>query len=718
MPAITTDQNPARESMVQQQIAARGIRNPAVLEAMRQVPREAFLPEDLEEFAYLDIALPIPEGQTISQPYVVALMAEAADIGPDYRVLEIGTGSGYAAAVLSRIAHEVYTVERHKTLADQAERRLRELGYDNVHVRHGDGTLGWPEHAPYDAILVAAGGPQVPSSLREQLKVGGRLVIPVGESPGDQDLLRVTRTREDTYEEEDLGPVRFVPLVGQEGWEGHDGQDPRPRSGPGRRVSLLLPPAQLATLVREAAEPIADIDTAGLGALLERVKGCRVVLIGEATHGTSEFYRMRQRITQELVRRHGFTIVAAEADWPDAARIDHYVRGADDRRQTTDDRPSSESSSVDEQGALRAANYRPSSATEASTRPSSVVRRPSSIFNRFPTWMWRNHEVLGFVEWLREHNTSVPPEQRTGFYGLDLYSLFSSIYEVLRYLDQVDPGTASVARFRYACLTPFESDPATYGHAALTGRYRSCETDVVQMLKNLLDKRLEYSGSDGESFFDATQNARVVAGAEKYYRAMYYGSAESWNLRDRHMFETLESLLSFRGPDAKAVVWAHNSHVGNVLATEMSARGEINIGSLSREKFGDSAYEIGFGTDHGTVAAASDWGGEVETMRVRPSHADSYERLCHDSGVSAFLLQLRDPQRQAVRDELQEPRLERAIGVIYRPDTELLSHYFQASLPRQFDEYIWFDETHAVHPLGRPHAPSLPQAHPFALLDE
>jgi protein-L-isoaspartate(D-aspartate) O-methyltransferase len=237
------------------------------------------------------------------------------------------------------------------------------------------------------------------------------------------------------------------------------------------------------------------------------------------------------------------------------------------------------------------------------------------------------------------------------------------------------------------------------------------------MLSELAQKRVQLAAQDGERFFDAEQNARVAANAEKYYRAMYYGSAESWNLRDRHMFETLETLLSFHGPDSRAVVWAHNSHVGNAAATEMALRGETNIGNLARERLGDEAYLIGFGTHHGTVAAASNWGEPVEIKTVRPAHADSYERLCHETGVASFFLHLRKPGTE-VREELLEPRLERAIGVIYRPETELLSHYFQVRLPLQFDEYIWFDETSAVTPLGRPHAPALPQAHPFALLDE
>lgn len=663
-----------REQMVKQQIEARRIRDRALIEAMREVPRELFVSDELREFAYYDVALPTLEEQTISQPYMVALMLEALDISPEERVLEVGTGSGYAAAILSRMAREVYTVERIEALAEYARERLEKLACGNVYLGHGDGTLGWEEHAPYDAIVVAAGGPEVPKSLREQLALGGRLVIPVGSDPTMQTLVRVMRVDEDEYAEEDLGPVRFVPLVGAEGWGGDGDGKSNGRGGRGRPVSILVPAGKVSRLIREAAEPFARLEDADLGPLMERVKGCRVVLIGEATHGTAEFYRMRQRITQELIQKHGFTIVSAEADWPDASRVNAYARNRQGR-----------------------------------------PRRVIDAFNRFPLWMWRNHEVLEFVEWLRVYNEA--SDNAVGFYGLDLYSLHASIYEVLHYLEEVDPETATLARARYGCLTPFESDPATYGHAALTGRYRSCEDDVVRMLRELAEKRMAYAREDGERFFDAEQNARVAASAERYYRAMYYGSAESWNLRDRHMFETLEALLRFHGPGSKAVVWAHNSHIGNAAATEMALRGETNLGNLAREKFGDEAYLVGFGTDHGTVAAASNWGEEVEIKQVRPSHPDSYERLCHDTGVGAFFLSLREPGRE-VREELLEPRLERAIGVIYRPETELLSHYFQVRLPLQFDEYIWFDESSAVRPIGRPHAPALPQAHPFALLDE
>jgi len=653
--------------MVHDQIAARGVRNPAVLDAMRRVPRESFLPEELAEFAYQDTPLPIKAGQTISQPYIVALMIESVEPRATDRALEIGTGSGYAAAVLSEVVDEVYTIERHEQLAKLAARFLDSQGYSNVKVLHGDGTLGWSEHAPYDVIIVTAGGPQVPKPLLAQLAIGGRLIIPVGDTSRLQRLVRVTRKSQDEFEDEDLGEVQFVPLIGAEGWDAGVAR-------PGRASTERSRPCTVAKLIRETAAPIADIAQVDVSALLERIGDARIVLLGEATHGTSEFYRMRARITKELILRRGFNFVAVEADWPDAARINQYVRHAPVRQEQW------------------------------------------KAFSRFPTWMWRNHEALDLVEWMRAWNAEVSePERRASFHGLDLYSLFTSIDAVITYLSGVDPAMAAVARRRYASLSPWEQDPAVYGRAVLSGRYKDCEAPVVAMLQDMLNRRIEYSQRDGDRFFDAAQNARLVAAAERYYRVMYYGAVESWNLRDQHMFDTLERLLEFHGPGSKGVVWEHNSHVGNAAATEMGTRGEHNVGQLSRARFAESAFLVGFGTDHGTVAAASDWDGPMEVKRVRPSHEASYERLCHESEVKAFMLHLRDPVRQAVRDELEAARLERAIGVIYRPESELQSHYFQACLPRQFDEYIWFDETRAVSPLPSVTASGVPETYPFGV---
>ena len=381
-----------RSEMVEKAIVARGVRSELVLRAMRSVPREAFLPQQLREFAYEDSPLPIEEGQTISQPYIVAFMTEALALEGGEKVLEIGTGSGYAAAVLAEIAGDVYTVERIGQLAEKAASTLADLGYDNVHVLHGDGTKGWPDHAPYDGIIVAAGGPKIPDSLKEQLKIGGRLVIPVGRDPKIQELVRVTRISENEYRREDLADVRFVPLIGHEGWV----PPTRANSGAGA-AAQKRGRKDIGANDRRCCEPFDSIETAQLDRLLARIGDAKVVLLGEATHGTSEFYRMRDRITRELITKKGFRFVAIEGDWPDAARVDHYVRHLE---------------------------YPPSEWT---------------AFARFPVWMWRNNEVRAFVDWLRHHNAPLKAAARVAFHGLDLYSLYDSIRAVLKYLDQVDP---------------------------------------------------------------------------------------------------------------------------------------------------------------------------------------------------------------------------------------------------------------------------------------
>jgi protein-L-isoaspartate(D-aspartate) O-methyltransferase len=661
-----TDLAAKRKRMVDIQLAGRGIRDSHVLQAMRAVPREAFVSEGLKEFAYEDGPLPIGEGQTISQPYIVALMIEAAEIRPEERVLEVGAGSGYAAAVISRIAKQVFAIERHEPLVEEARKRIEQQGYDNIELRAGDGSRGLPDEAPFEAIIVSAGGPEVPDALRQQLTVSGRLIMPVGEL-GQQSLRRVTRIAEDRYEEEDLGGVAFVPLVGEQGWT-EDGRRAASNHVAGHSRRRSLP-----DLIAETAEPLPALDDPAFGVVIDRFGDKRVVLLGEASHGTSEFYRARAAMTARLIEKHGFTIVAVEADWPDASAVDRYVRHR---------------------------------AVGSHTEPP---------FQRFPTWMWRNVEMEAFIQRLRDHNEAANDKARAGFYGLDLYNMRGSIAAVLAYLDKVDPEAARTARERYGCLTPWQKEPSTYGRAVLTQRYRDCEREVVEQCKALLENQLQYARRDDDSFLDAAQNARVIAAAERYYRIMYYGGAESWNLRDTHMFETLEHILQAKGPQSKAVVWAHNSHIGDARHTEMGqSREELNIGQLCRERFPKETALVGFGTHTGTVAAASAWDGDVEIKRVRPSHRDSYERLCHDTAIPAFFL---DPGRdEAVRRALLEPRLERFIGVIYLPETELASHYAAASLPQRFDAFVWFDETAAVTPLGPQHARTgVPDTYPFAL---
>ncbi len=433
--------------------------------------------------------------------------------------------------------------------------------------------------------------------------------------------------------------------------------------------------AELARLIAANAEALPDPGEEAFGACFDRFAGARVVLLGEATHGTREFYRARAAITRRLIERHGFSIVALEADWPDAAQLDRWVRN----------------------------------------RPPAPGDGAEAPFTRFPTWMWRNAEMRDFVGWLQAWNRGQPPARRAAIRGLDIYSLGSSIGSVLGYLDASDPEAAKTARRRYGCLTPWQQSPEDYGRAVLMGAQDPCEEAAVKQLGALLDERLRQMAVDGEELFDARQNARVVRSAEQYYRIMYRSSTESWNLRDRHMFETLRALVEHGGPDAKAVVWAHNSHIGNAAATAMGWEGQFNIGELCRTAFGEEAALIGFGTDRGTAAAAHDWGGEMEVMRVRPVRRDSHEALFRAGAPPRSLTPLAGPRAGELRDALATPRLERAIGVIYRPETELRSHYFDAVLPEQFDAFVWFEETTHVTPLAEPGTRRELETYPFGI---
>lgn len=436
---------------------------------------------------------------------------------------------------------------------------------------------------------------------------------------------------------------------------------------PIRKVSADLP-----AILRANAELLPAPDSQEFAEAFDRFGDARIVLLGEATHGTHEFYTARAQITRRLIERHGFNIVAVEGDWPDVARIDDYVR-------------------------------------HNAPRP-----RSGEPFTRFPTWMWRNQEVLAFADWLRGHNSKLPEADRAGMWGLDVYSLRESIHSVIAYLDRHCPEDADEARRRYGCLTPWQDEPQHYGQAVKYGGMAKCEDAMVAQLNALLAKRMELIARDGENYLDAEQNARIVRAAERYYRAMYNGAVESWNLRDRHMFDTLQTLMAHR-KDARAVVWAHNSHVGNAAATAMGWQGEFNIGELVRKSYGDQAVLVGFGTDRGTVAAASDWGANMHVMKVLPARDDSWEAAFRCTGIACSLTDWRGGKKKELVDALSNVLLERAIGVVYRPQTERMSHYFQAVLAEQFDAWIWFEESRAVTPLGPEHPHGAPETWPFGL---
>ncbi|KAF9958955.1 hypothetical protein BGZ72_010556 [Mortierella alpina] len=424
-----------------------------------------------------------------------------------------------------------------------------------------------------------------------------------------------------------------------------------------------------------AAEPFDRVDDSAFAEMFDRFKDARLVLIGDASHGTSEFYTARAAITKRLIQHHGFNIIAAEADWPDAHSVNQYVR-----HQST------------------------VSAAES-----------LNAFQRFPTWMWRNQEFKEFIEWLHHHNATRSEDEQAGFYGLDLYSLGASIRAVTDYLDKVNPEAAKDARKRYGCLHPWIEQPDQYGLVALKLGTAPCEEAVTKVLEDLFRKRLDYAQKSDGALLDAEMNAEIVRDAEEYYRAMYHGSDLSWNLRDLHMFKILSRLLKTKS--SKAIVWAHNSHVGDARYTGMGmSRNELNIGQLCREQFGKDVVIIGCGTHTGTVAAADDWDGKMRVMKVVPSLENSYEHVMFKSGVPRFLLDMN--RHKELSRLLMEPRLERFIGVIYRPATERWSHYSKAVLPKQMDAYVWFRESTAVVPFETDQPqfpPAVDETYPFGL---
>lgn len=424
---------------------------------------------------------------------------------------------------------------------------------------------------------------------------------------------------------------------------------------------------KLTDAVRECAHPLTG-SAQDYDPLMDLIGDARFVLIGEASHGTHEFYQQRAEITKRLIQEKGFTAVAVEADWPDAYRVNRYVRGIGDDTTSAD--------------ALAG-------------------------FDRFPAWMWRNTEVVNFIDWLREYNNALPQNAtKAGFYGLDLYSLHTSVEAVLSYLDKIDPEAAKRARYRYSCFEHFGEDTQSYGYAASFGLTESCQKKVINELLELQHRAGEYALADGQEaedeYFYAEQNARLIKNAEEYYRSMFRGRVSSWNLRDRHMAETLDHLVAHLDKQrsrTKVVLWAHNSHLGDARATDMGNAGELNVGQLVRERYGRDAVLVGLTTYSGTVTAASNWGAPPERKRVRPGMSGSYEALFHETGLPRFLLTLRSDDKAT--SALRKRRLERAIGVIYLPETERVSHYFHALLPDQFDAVLHFDETRALEPLER-----------------
>jgi erythromycin esterase-like protein len=444
-----------------------------------------------------------------------------------------------------------------------------------------------------------------------------------------------------------------------------------------RRLLTAEPPGVTEELVQEVARIAVPVEEpADLEPLMDRIGDAHYVLLGEASHGTSEFYRWRAAISRRLIREKGFSFIAVEGDWPDCYRVNRYVKGL------------------------------PDSGTDA--------REVLDAFDRSPTWMWANEEVVELAEWLRRHDDGLEPDRKVGFYGLDVYSLWESLYEILSYLRRVDPSALPAAWRAFRCFEPYGEDVQEYARATDMVP-TSCEDEVVALLQELRRKEPRYADDGREEFFAAEQNALVVLNAEVYYRAMVRGGPESWNIRDRHMTETLERLMRHYGPDARAIVWEHNTHIGDARATDMADAGMFNIGQLVRERHTDDegVVLVGFGTHHGTVIAGRQWEAPMEVMPVPPARAESWEDIMHRAGPEDKLLIL-DALEQA--GPFLEERGHRAIGVVYHPERERYGNYVPTVLPKRYDAFCYIDVTHALHPLHLSPAPEkMPETYPWGV---
>ncbi|WNH07796.1 erythromycin esterase family protein [Thalassobellus suaedae] len=568
-----------KDISIKEQLKDKGISNTLLLEAFQNVPEAFFLSENLHPYFYEDVRIEKAIEKTEPRVIVVARMLEELEVKEDDKILITGADSVYVLAVLSKIYKEVYAVETTETYSKWALEVLKNIDINNVYIKTGQLENGWNDKAPFNAVLSASEFKEIPETIKKQLKIGAKLLAPVGPNWAHVMLETIERVSETEYVTKALRDNYFIP---------------KPKLIP-KIGTEVYPENEIIDEIGISSIPFKTIKKFPIDGLLERIGDAKVVLLGEASHGTSEFYTTRQEITKVLIEKKGFNLVCTEADWSDAEQINNYVRNQ-----------------------YKSQDWMP--------------------FLRFPEWMWKNKEVFDFMEWHKKYNTK--HNNTIGFYGLDLYGLENSIDLVISYLQGIDADLAALAKVRYSCIMPYMSNPSVYGKLVKNEKLQSCEKEVLKMLFDLLKNKNKLNHS--QAYFYAYQNATVVVDAERYYKAMYYGSAESWNLRDFHMFYTLKSLLSYYGKDSKAVVWAHNSHIGNALATEMYARGEINIGHLCKEHFGLKSYNIGFGTHTGTVAAAKNWGEAMQVMSVNDSVTESYEHLCHKTNVTNFTLPLRE----------------------------------------------------------------------------
>lgn len=639
----------------------KGISNKLLLEAFQNIPEALFSSETMRTYFHQDLKSEENLDKIDPKIITVTRILEQLQVKEENKILITGVNSVSILAALSKIYKDVYAVEKTEAYAIWTLEVLKEIGITNVHLQTGNLEDGWTEQAPFNAILIATELKEIPTTLKIQLKVGAKLLAPIGPDWTHVMLKSIERVSETEYVTKALRGKYYIP---------------KPKTLP-KTSTKVYPESEITEEIKTNSIPFKTIKDFPMDGLLERIGDANVVLLGEASHGTSEFYTTREEITKALIEKKGFNLVCAEADWPDAEHVNNYIKN---RYESEDWMP----------------------------------------FMDFPKWMWRNKEALSLMEWLKEHNTK--HNNTVGFYGLDLYGLENSINLLVKNLKNIDSELSDLAKSHYSGIIPYMTKPELYGRLVKDKALVSSEKEIANMLFDLLKNKNKLNHS--EAYFHAYQNATVVADAEHYYRTMHLDSTDSWNLRDAHMFYTLKSLLSYFGGksknESKAVVWAHNSHIGNAMGTEMYERGEINIGHLCKEHFGSKAYTIGFGTHTGTVAAANNWGEEVKIMSVNESAPGSYENLFHKTNIPNFTLPLRaEHSGEKLREVLSSPKLERAIGVIYRPKTELRSHYFKASLPLQFDEYIWFNETKAVTPLtGKTEASKHIDEHPFGLIDK
>jgi len=411
-----------------------------------------------------------------------------------------------------------------------------------------------------------------------------------------------------------------------------------------------------------------------LDVLIERIGDARYVLLGEASHGTSEYYTWRSKISRRLIEEKGFSFIAVEGDWPDCYMVNRYIKGYPD----------------------------------SGTTAKEVLK----TFDRWPTWMWANWEVVALTEWLKTHNERVPKEKKAGFYGLDVYSLWESMEAIIKYLEKVDPAAVKVAKEAYQCFAPYEKDEQAYARAT---RFVSevCEDEVVEMFKMIRSKTKEYAG-DAEAAFSTEQNALVSVNAERYYRAMVKGSSESWNIRDTHMNDTLNRLMKFHGTESKAIVWEHNTHIGDARATDMKRQGMVNVGQLVREQHEqEGVFIVGFGAYQGGVIAADEWGAPMQEIMAPPAQSGSWEAILHEIEPRDRIIMLDELQGDA---DFMNVRGHRAIGVVYHPHFEKYGNFVPTVLPARYNAFIFIDETEALHPLHiRSEKHRIPETFPWGM---